>query len=150
MSPPKTTSQLPILPPFGRNLFEREGQTLLMTLNYLLSALGNGRSLTETNRYGSDAQQEYTTAFTIASGVISLTITGHGGQDPATPGAITIDTEGSLAPDDLDTINGGRDGMILEVRANHDARTVVMKNATGNLRLQADFSMNNVYDNMSL
>jgi len=149
MSPPKTTSQLPILTPYARTLEERIEQHK-QAINYLLSALGNGRSLTETNRYGSDAQQEYTTTFTIAAGVISLTITGHGGQDTATPGRITIDTEAAAATDDLDTINGGRDGMVLKVRANNDARTVVMKNGTGNMRLQADFSLNNVYDTMTL
>lgn len=149
MSPPKAPSQLPSLPPQGRELLDREGQTLVNHLNRFLDTF-RGRSYTEADMAGSLAFQEYGTTFTIAAGVISLTLTGHGGQDTATNSAITIDTEAAAATDDLDTINGGRDGMLLFVRANNDARTVVLKNGTGNLRLQADFSLNNVYDTIQL
>lgn len=59
---------------------------------------------------------------TISSGAITVTGTNH-----------TIDTESDAASDDLDTINGGTDGQILIVRAENAARTVVLKDGTGNI-----------------
>ena len=70
------------------------------------------------------------TELTISSGAITVTTNNH-----------TIDTEGDGASDDLDTINGGVDGMVLTVRAAHTDRTVVLKDGTGNLNLGADYSM---------
>jgi hypothetical protein len=148
--PPKTPSQAPVLPPHGRLLLEREGQTLLDILNIIVSAIFGGRTYSESNMAGSLALQEYPTAYTIASGVIDLTITGHGGQDTGTPMSIIIDTEGAAATDDLDTISGTRDGMIIIPRAANSARTVVLKNGTGNLFMQADFSLNNTLDAIML
>ena len=80
-------------------------------------------------------------ALTIATGAISATKSYH-----------KINTEASAATDDLDTINGGTDGMRLTLRANHAARTVVVKHATGNIRLDgsADFSLDNTIDTITL
>jgi len=59
-----------------------------------------------------------------------------------------VDTEGDAATDDLDTINGGKEGDIIVLKAEDSARTVVVKHGTGNLQLnaQADFSMDNAND----
>lgn len=59
---------------------------------------------------------------TIASGAITVTGSNH-----------TIDTESDAATDDLDTINGGVDGMELTLRIEDDAREVVFKDGTGNI-----------------
>lgn len=59
---------------------------------------------------------------TIATGAVTVTGAYH-----------TIDTEADAASDDLDTINGGVSGMVLELRAANDARTVVLKHNTGNI-----------------
>jgi hypothetical protein len=63
------------------------------------------------------------TELTIASGVVTITRSYH-----------TIDTEADAATDDLDTINGGVEGDLLILRAADDARSVVIKNGTGNIR----------------
>lgn len=66
-----------------------------------------------------------------------------------------INTEGSAATDDLDTINaaGSRtyepDEHLTLIAAN-DARTVVLKDGTGNLRLNGDFSLDNIEDRIVL
>ena len=57
---------------------------------------------------------------TISSGEITVTGVYH-----------TVDTESDDATDDLETINGGADGQILVLRAEDDARNVVIK-TTGN------------------
>ena len=72
---------------------------------------------------------------TIASGVITVTGSDHG-----------IDTESNTSSDDLDTINGGTSGDILYLTAWSPARTVVLKDGTGNLSLDGDFSMDNNAD----
>lgn len=61
---------------------------------------------------------------TIASGIVTFTKSYH-----------RIDTESDAATDDLDTINVGADGRILFLRAENAARTVVLKDGTGNLDL---------------
>jgi hypothetical protein len=62
------------------------------------------------------------TELTISAGAITIT----GGQH-------TVDTEGDAASDDLDTINGGISSNFVLLRAENTARTVVIKNATGNI-----------------
>lgn len=62
---------------------------------------------------------------TIASGVITVTGANH-----------TVDTESDAASDDLDTINGGADGQLLVIRPDNTARTVVIKDGTGNIETQ--------------
>lgn len=59
---------------------------------------------------------------TISSGVITLTGTYH-----------RVDTEADASSDDLDTINTGSDGLIVVLRAENTARTVVIRDGTGNI-----------------
>jgi hypothetical protein len=61
---------------------------------------------------------------TIASGVITATRSYH-----------QVDTEGSAASDDVDTITAATDGMVLFLHPLNSARNVVLKHGTGNLRL---------------
>lgn len=71
---------------------------------------------------------------TISGGVVTRTQNVH-----------RIDTEGDAASDDLDTISGGADGMLIIVRAENAARTVVLKDGTGNLALNGqDITLGNV------
>lgn len=72
---------------------------------------------------------------TIATGAVTATGTNH-----------TIDTEADAASDDLDTINGGADGVILFVRAVNDARSVVLKDGTGNIQGPGDCTLDNTQD----
>ena len=64
------------------------------------------------------------TELTIATGVVTATQTLH-----------TVDTEGDAASDDLDTITAGANGQMVVIRANNAARTVVVKDGTGNLEM---------------
>ena len=72
-------------------------------------------------------------------------------------GAITIngsncevDTESDAASDDLDTINGGINGVVLILRAANDARTVVVKDGTGNIKCGGDRSLDSIDDSIML
>lgn len=76
---------------------------------------------------------------TIASGVITVTSSYH-----------TVDTEADASTDDLDTINGVADGVFLYLAAANSARTVVLKDGTGNLSLAGDFSMDDANDRILL
>lgn len=76
---------------------------------------------------------------TIASGAITATTSFH-----------KIDTEGAASSDDLDTINGGLDGYRLVIRPNADARTIVVKDGTGNIHCNGDFTMDSEQDAMEL
>jgi hypothetical protein len=60
---------------------------------------------------------------TISSGVVTVVQTSH-----------KIDTEGNTASDDLVTISGGSEGEIIILEPENDARTVVLKHGTGNIR----------------
>lgn len=78
------------------------------------------------------------TELTIASGVITKgtgKFTWH-----------RVDTQGDAASDDLDTISGGQAGDILFVSAMDNARSVVIKDATDNLRLTGDLTLDNAAD----
>jgi hypothetical protein len=74
------------------------------------------------------------------SGVAGVTLdaptelTISGGVVTATQGLHRIDTEGDAASDDLDTITATYAGLLM-VRAENTARTVVLKDGTGNLEL---------------
>lgn len=66
------------------------------------------------------------TELTIATGAVTAVRSHH-----------TVDTEADAASDDLDTISGGVSGDVLVLRAENDARTVVIRNnggGTGNIR----------------
>ena len=76
---------------------------------------------------------------TISSGAITVTSSLH-----------KVDTESNDATDDLETINGGAVGQLLLIRAANDARTVVAKDNTGNLRLAGDFSLDGAKDSLFL
>ena len=52
-----------------------------------------------------------------------------------------VDTEDDDATDDLDTINGGSEGDLLILRAEHTDRTIVIKNGTGNIDCDADITL---------
>ena len=79
------------------------------------------------------------TELTIATGAITVTRSYH-----------SVDTEANAATDDLDTINGGAEGAIIILRANNSARTVVVKDGTGNLNLAGDFSLTSITDTITL
>lgn len=76
---------------------------------------------------------------TISSGEITVTNSLH-----------NIDTESNDSSDDLETINGGVDGMRLTLKANSSTRTVVVKDLAGNIQCAGDFSMTNQADFMEL
>jgi hypothetical protein len=76
---------------------------------------------------------------TIATGAITIT----GGYH-------RVDTEADAASDDLATINGGVDGARLVLRAENTARTVVVKDGTGNIQCAGDFSLDNTQDTIEL
>ena len=69
---------------------------------------------------------------TIAAGAITVTNSFH-----------KIDTEGGAATDDLTTINGGVNGMLLILAGNSNLRDVTLKDASVNLHLAGDFTMAN-------
>ena len=74
---------------------------------------------------------------TISSGVITVTGGWH-----------TVDTENDDATDDLDTISGGTDGMVLFLAPENDARTVVVKHEAGNISCPegGDLTLDDVED----
>ena len=77
---------------------------------------------------------------TVASGSITLRESIH-----------RVDTEGDAASDDLDTIVGGWVGRTVTLFPSHTARTVVVKDGTGNILVSGgDFSMDNTGDSISL
>jgi hypothetical protein len=61
-----------------------------------------------------------------------------------------VDTESAASTDDLDTINGGATGDMLFIRAKDNARTVVLKDGTGNLKLSGDLSLTHTHDQVLL
>lgn len=79
------------------------------------------------------------TELTIATGIVNVTQSHH-----------EIDTEGEVATDDLDTVSGGSNGQILVLRAHDNARTVVVKDGTGNLQLAGDMTLDNILDSLTL
>ncbi len=106
-----------------------------------------GKTVTPIDLVGSLALKEKPTAHTIATGVITLT---EGtGMLTTSRSAITVDTQAAAATDDLDTINGGRDGHVLVVRATDDTHTIVLKNGTGNIVCIRDISLS-AYTDLAL
>jgi hypothetical protein len=67
------------------------------------------------------------TALTISAGVVTLT---------NNSGSYIIDTEGTTASDDLDTINSGQDGQIIFLRLQNAARIINVRNAVGNIKIE--------------
>lgn len=135
--PPKLRSALTVLPPYARSLVEQVEQ--VHRLLQLLTAGVGGRAIVDLDVPGSLAFQEEPTALVIASGVID--VSGGTGSLTSSQSAVQVDTEGAAASDILHTINGGRDGMVLVLRATNAARTIVVENGTGNIVLPADVSL---------
>lgn len=82
--------------------------------------------------------------FTSTSTTPEITISG--GEITVSQSYARVDTEGEATTDDLDTINGGKIGQLLIIRPRNSARTVVVKDATGNLDINGDFTMNHGRD----
>lgn len=99
---------------------------------WAVTKAGNGKFAAMTYTPGSN--------LTIATGAIT-----------AVASFCRVDTEGAAASDDLDTISTSLpSGTILIIRAVDSARTVVLKDGTGNLALNGDFSLNNDEDTIQL
>ena len=82
------------------------------------------------------------TAETISSGAITASST-----------VVAVDTQSAASTDDLDTITPGSAIIInqfLIVRAANTARTVVMKNGTGNMNLAGDMFLDNTDASITL
>ena len=62
----------------------------------------------------------------------------------------TVDTYGDAASDDLDTINGGKPGDVLILRAENADHIVILKNGIGNLHLAGNFYLDNIRDTIQL
>lgn len=64
---------------------------------------------------------------------------------------VNVDTESAAASDDLDTVTATRPGHVIILTAENSARTVVVKDNTGNLRLGGgDFSLDSSDDSITL
>jgi len=87
----------------------------------------NAGTATLKQLYGQKVVMGAPTELTIASGAITVTQSYH-----------IVDTEGDAGTDDLDTINGGVDGMRLVLRSADNARDVtVVQDVAKNIRLDA-------------
>lgn len=62
-------------------------------------------------------------------------VTISGGAITAVAANLAINTEAGASTDNLDTINGGADGLIIILSAADDTKTVVVKHGTGNISL---------------
>ena len=82
--------------------------------------------------------------FTSTVNTPELTISG--GEITVGQSYARVDTEADASTDDLDTINGGKIGQLLILRARNSSRTVVVKDQTGNLDINGDFTMNHGRD----
>ena len=85
-------------------------------------------------------------ALRIASGVVTLPHIGNG--------VYVLDTEGSAATDDLDTINGGAIGQQIMLGSSSAARVITVRDVAspGNIRLDAagNFALNSPEDTITL
>lgn len=85
--------------------------------------------------------------FVILNGEIVIISTG---AVTATTSLLHIGSEGGASTDDLETINGVVEGALLYIHPNSFSETIVLKDGSGNLRLNSDFTMNNGHDTMTL
>jgi hypothetical protein len=99
----------------------------------------NGGSNTNLRVQGNQFPSSAFHTLTIAAGVITAFHEYH-----------AVDTEGAAATDDLDTISGGQPFQRITLTASNDARSVVLKDGTGNLQLAGDFTLDNSRDSISL
>lgn len=89
----------------------------------------------------------------IATGVISLDWSSYWLNGAVEhPSFITVDTEGFAVTDDLDTMDGTgvRNGQLVVLQAADSARTVVVKDGTGNFRLAGDMTLDNAEDTLTV
>jgi len=86
--------------------------------------------------------------YVLASGV--LDVSGSVASQNKILSRVRVDTEGASASDDLDTISGMIEGDLLILSAADSARTVVVKDGTGNIQCAGDFSMDNTQDRIVL
>jgi len=108
------------------------------TSNQIL-AIGN--NTVEANNIGVSSSP--VSSQTIVSGVITVPATNRFKM-------VFVDTEGAVASDDLDTINGGADKLSFVFRNANNARSVVFKDGVGNLRLAGDCTLASTNDTISL
>jgi hypothetical protein len=124
---PYTRAQYPTIEGNDRIYFDNEFRKIQECIRAIITALSV------------DTQQ-----VAIASGAVSVDTVGTNFI------YLEVDTESAAASDDLDTISGGRHGQLLLVKAYDNARTVVVKDSTGNLALSADMSLSHVTDTLLL
>lgn len=76
---------------------------------------------------------------TISGGVISI---------QGSYSYYSVDTEGAASSDNLDTISNGNEGDLILIKAANAARTVVIKDGTGNIKTNgsSDLSLDNTED----
>jgi hypothetical protein len=82
---------------------------------------------------------ESASELTIAAGIITVTDAYH-----------MVDTQDDDPTDDLDTISGGEEGMVIFLRAVDAARVVVVKEGTGNIYPGGDVTLDDVTKHISL
>lgn len=134
-------------PTFGAFYIDGVSGNLRITSNYINSPtpLALGGSITGAVRIEGNtlptAIGSTVRTLTIAAGVIKVFSDMH-----------LVATEGGAATDDLDTINGGTDNVLVTLFAADAAKDVVVKHGTGNIRLHGavDFTLNNGWDNITL
>lgn len=117
----------PIIEGNDRVYFEDEFRKIEQTLRQITSCLNSNF-----------------VAKTIASGAVVFPTGNH------LVTILELDTESAGASDDLDTVTGGTEGQILIIKAANDARTVVVKDSTGNLETEGDMTLDNVQDTITL
>lgn len=93
-------------------------------------------NLNKLNYWGTERKQ---VSISITSGYIEVN-----------QGYVLVDTEALASSDNLDTINGGTEGQILTLLPVSSARTIVVKDGTGNLKLSGDYTMDNSEDSLTL
>jgi hypothetical protein len=89
----------------------------------------------------------------IFTGIVSLSeidpsIVISAGVITATANMFNIDTEGAGATDDLNTINGVTDGMVIYVKSATSTRDPTIKDGTGNLYTAGDFTLTSHFDSI--
>lgn len=98
------------------------GSTAWSSIGDKAAQIDGDNTFTNDNTFSGDVAFLDEGELTIATGAITVTAVNH-----------TIDTESDAATDDLDTVNGGTDGMLLFMSTENDARDVVIKHNTGNI-----------------
>jgi hypothetical protein len=128
---PYVRGQYPIIEGNDRVYFDTEFRKIQDCLRAVVASLGLGD-------LGSAL---------IAGGIVTIS------QVNSNPiNSLFIDTESAAASDDVDTINwtGGGNGQLVTMWAVNDARTVVLKDSTGNLNLAGDMTLDSYNDNITL